>query len=429
VTEPRRQQAALRLRVRIAALCVGLAAVTCSHAAVLTGKLQGVQDIIEQAEKNGAYRCAPVQLAMAKSHARFTQVELDEGYFSRAKKHYAIAETNANEAYELSPPEKCAPKEISVEVPEIPVVPKVGDKDGDGYKDDEDECPEVPEDFDAVEDEDGCPEDEDTDGDGLKDFALYCFEPESGACDDVCILDPEDPDGYEDDDGCPEPDNDLDSILDADDECPDDPEDPDGYEDDDGCPDEDNDGDTVKDVDDQCPNVEGVAEEKGCPAAPPPPPPPPKPEIEGVVIKDKKIEIMETVHFAFNKAMIKPQSYSILNKVVEVLKLYPEIKIEVQGHTDNKGNDFYNWCLSGSRAKSVKNYLIAHGIEPYRLTSVAYGETCPIDTNATADGRAKNRRVEFIRTDVDEIERQCPIPEVPGKKKKKCKKFKVYKIY
>ncbi len=425
MTEPRRH-GSRGLSLRIAVVCLCASTVTCGYAAELQGKIEGVQDIIAQAEKNGAYRCAPVQLAMAKSHAAFADTELDEGYLSRAKVHYAIAETNANEAYKLSPPEKCAPKEISVDIPDIPVVPKVGDKDGDGYKDDVDGCPDNPEDFDAVADEDGCPEDEDTDGDGLKDFAIHCFEPEEGPCADACVLEPEDPDGYEDDDGCPEPDNDLDGILDADDGCKDEPEDPDGHADEDGCPEDDNDGDKILDVDDACPNIAGVAEEKGCPA-----PPKPVPVIEGVIIKDKKIEILETIYFEFNQATIKPESYGILDKVVKVLELYPELKLEIQGHTDNKGDDFYNYCLSGARAKSVMNYFIAHGIEAFRLTSVAYGETCPIDTNATEDGRAVNRRVEFIRTDVDEIERACPIPAAPTPKKKKakCKKFKVYSAY
>ena len=409
----------------IAVLAVVLASATCSHGAVLSGKLDGVHDIIVQAEANGAYRCAPVQLAMAKSHEKFARLELKEGYLSRAKKHFALSETNAEEAYKLSPPEKCAPKGVKVEVPDIPVVPKVGDRDGDGCKDDVDPCPDDPEDLDAFEDDDCCPEDQDTDGDGIKDFAKYCFKPEDGDCTDLCVLEPEDPDGYMDDDGCPDPDNDADGILDDGDKCPNDPEDPDGFEDEDGCPDADNDEDEILDVDDKCPLTKGVPEEDGCPA---------KPKIEGVIIKDKKIEILEKIYFAFNKAIIKPESYGILNKVVKVLEMYPEIKIEVQGHTDSKGNDFYNYCLSQARAKSVMNYLIAHGIPAYRLSSVGYGESCAVDTNATPDGRANNRRVEFIRTDVDEIERACPIPEPPTpkkgkKKKKKCKKFKVYEAY
>ncbi|MEZ4368821.1 MAG: hypothetical protein R2939_21460 [Kofleriaceae bacterium] len=122
--------------------------------------------------------------------------------------------------------------------------PNIGDRDGDGYKDDVDECPNEPEDFDEFEDADGCPE-PDNDRDGILDD------------DDECPLDPEDKDGFEDEDGCPDGDindRDGDGILDDVDQCPDDPEDKDGFEDEDGCPDPDNDQDGILDVDDLCPD-------------------------------------------------------------------------------------------------------------------------------------------------------------------------------
>ena len=109
--------------------------------------------------------------------------------------------------------------------------PSIGDRDGDGYKDDVDQCPDDPEDFDGFEDEDGCP-DPDNDKDGILDG------------DDECPLVPEDYDGDADEDGCPEGDDgdrDGDGIPDSIDQCPDDPEDLDGFEDKDGCPDPDND--------------------------------------------------------------------------------------------------------------------------------------------------------------------------------------------
>ena len=73
--------------------------------------------------------------------------------------------------------------------------------------------------------------------------------------------------------------------------------------------------------------------------------------------------------------------------------------IEVQGHTDDRGNDSHNMTLSDARAQSVREYLIAQGIDAARLTARGYGETTPIESNRTASGRAANRRVEFIRTD------------------------------
>ncbi len=367
----------------------------CGTASSLRGKLKGVEDIVTQAEANGAYTCAPVQLAMAKSHLKFARIELDEGYLSRAKKHAAIAEVNAQEAYDLSPPEKCAPKELRVEVP---IIPKVGDRDGDGCPDNVDKCPDDPEDYDGVTDDDCCPEDQDTDGDTLADSK------------DICIIDPEDTDGYLDEDGCPDIDNDADGILDESDRCPNDPEDPDGWQDDDGCPDTDNDADKVVDLDDECPNVPGVPEEKGCPK-----------KYTGVVITDKYIKILQKIFFEYNQAIIKPESFPILNEVVGVLKDRPEITLEIQGHTDDKGSDSYNLCLSTARAKAVMIYLIEHGISTSRLTSAGYGETCPIASNKTKEGRAENRRVEFMRTDVPEPDRPCPVPPMPSK----CKKFRL----
>ena len=104
--------------------------------------------------------------------------------------------------------------------------PNIGDRDGDGIKDDVDQCPDDPEDYDDFEDSDGCPE-PDNDRDGILDE------------DDACPNEPEDKDGFEDEDGCPEGnelDRDGDGILDDVDQCPDDPEDKDGFEDEDGCP-------------------------------------------------------------------------------------------------------------------------------------------------------------------------------------------------
>ncbi|MDP9035146.1 MAG: thrombospondin type 3 repeat-containing protein, partial [Myxococcota bacterium] len=137
--------------------------------------------------------------------------------------------------------------------------PSIGDRDGDGIKDDVDQCPDDPEDFDGFKDEDGCP-DPDNDNDGIPDV------------DDRCINVPEDHDGDHDDDGCPEGkdgDRDGDGILDSKDQCPDEPEDRDGFQDEDGCPDPDNDQDGIPDKLDQCPNdpedKDGFEDEDGCP--------------------------------------------------------------------------------------------------------------------------------------------------------------------
>jgi outer membrane protein OmpA-like peptidoglycan-associated protein len=307
---------------------------------------------------------------MAQSHLKFARIEMQQGYLSKASKHLWVAEPNANAALFLSPPQYCTDRGF--------VEAKPGDRDGDGYLDPEDGCPDDPENFNGFEDEDGCPDDPDTDGDGLPDSK------------DSCVLEPEDADNYLDEDGCPELDNDLDTILDAKDQCPTDPEDPDGYEDEDGCPDLDNDQDTVPDLKDQCPNEIGSStkEPLGCPT---------KPAL--VVVTDCEVKITQQIHFAYNKDTIRPESFPVLDAVVEVLGKNPSIKLEVQGHTDNRGSAQYNKQLSNRRAASVVRYLVSHGVDASRLTSQGYGFDRPLVPNSSDQNRALNRRVQFIRTE------------------------------
>ncbi len=126
---------------------------------------------------------------------------------------------------------------------------------------------------------------------------------------------------------------------------------------------------------------------------PPPPPPPPAPIVR---VEEKKIVITQKIHFEFDRAVIRPVSFHILDAVVDVLKRHSEIqKVQVEGHTDSVGSDSYNQRLSERRAKAVVAYLVRHGISSSRLTAKGYGEASPIDTNDTALGRARNRRTEF----------------------------------
>jgi OOP family OmpA-OmpF porin len=315
---------------------------SCSQAAVMRGRIDGLSQDVQNAEKNGAMRCAPRELALAKAHLRFAAVELDQGQMSDAAQQLMIAEPNARAALAQSPPDRCAER---------------------GFK-------EV------------VVEDKDTDGDNIPDSR------------DQCILEPEDVDGYLDDDGCPDPDNDGDGIPDANDKCPMKPEDIDGFQDADGCPDPDNDNDTVLDVDDFCPNTPGQpgGKKPGCPGL--------------VVVTAKEIRITQQIHFEFNKSTIRPESFPILDAVVEVLRDNPNITLEIQGHTDSVGGAAYNLKLSQSRADSVRKYLTGHGVDSGRLKSLGYGLTQPIVPNTTDANRALNRRVQFIRT-------EAPAPAPP----------------
>ncbi len=334
---------------RVVLLCMSTALLGfgCARAVRLRGEIATAKAELSEVEENGARKCAPRELAIAKAHLRFAELEISQGRGKRAAEHFEIARTNAAIANKKSPRDKCLGPAV--------VVAKCLD-----------------------EDEDGICDDNDLDGDGVMDNA------------DQCVLDPEDRDNYLDEDGCPDDDNDVDRIPDATDQCRDEAEDPDGFQDEDGCPDPDNDEDTILDVDDECPNDAGVPEEKGCPR-----------KYEGVEITNTHIKINQKIHNEYNKATIKKNSHWILDQVVKVLADYPKIMLSIEGHTDSKGSQKYNLRLSSKRAEAVKNYLIEKGgIDSNRLTSKGFGEDKPMESNATREGRAANRRVEFVRTDV-----------------------------
>lgn len=121
------------------------------------------------------------------------------------------------------------------------------------------------------------------------------------------------------------------------------------------------------------------------------------------VIKDIPMQPVEVgltvrldhIYFDFDKTTLKKESYAELAKVIDFLNRNPTVEIEIAGHTDSRGSDEYNQRLSQGRTQAVVDYLISQGISPKRLQAVGYGESRPVDTNDTEEGRAKNRRVEF----------------------------------
>lgn len=214
-----------------------------------------------------------------------------------------------------------------------PVQPLVGpkDTDGDGIMDPDDECVETP----GVPEYNGCPI-PDTDGDGF-------LDPDD-KCPTVPGIAP---------DGCPDNDRDKDGIVNDSDSCPDVPETANGFEDEDGCPDE---------LPEEIKQFSGV--------------------IEGI-------------YFDVNKDTIKPKSRKKLNQAADVLTRFPEIRLEISGHTDNQGKHAYNMDLSRRRAESVRDYLVRKGIDESRVKTVGVGPDQPIESNDNKAGRAKNRRIEF----------------------------------
>ncbi len=105
--------------------------------------------------------------------------------------------------------------------------------------------------------------------------------------------------------------------------------------------------------------------------------------------------VLEGVNFDFDKATLRQEDVSELDKNVEALKAWGDVNIEVAGHTDSKGSDAYNMELSQQRAEAVRNFLISRGVAADRLTAKGYGESQPVADNATEEGRFKNRRVEL----------------------------------
>ena len=265
------------------------------------------------------------------------------------------------------------------------------DADGDGICDGVDRCPGTPKG--CTVDSNGCPMD--TDGDGVPDGIDMCPGTPKGCTVDAkgCPMDSDGdgvPDGIDecpntptgstvDSKGCPL-DTDADGVADGVDQCPNTPM---GCTvDAKGCP-VDSDGDGVCDGVDQCPNTPAgsTVDAYGCPAARP--------------IEEKFI--LRGVNFESGSAAITPDSYSVLDQVVKSLKAYPEVRVEIAGHTDNVGKDEYNLVLSQKRADSVKQYLVNAGVSADHLVTKGYGESSPIASNATPAGRADNRRIEFRR--------------------------------
>lgn len=236
------------------------------------------------------------------------------------------------------------------------------DGDGDGVADKDDECPTV---FGATSNR-GCPEVKDRDGDGFEDKKDECPD-EAGSVN-----------------GCPDRDND--GVADKNDRCPDQA----GISSNGGCPEVkkqepvvfDSDGDGVTDDKDRCPGTPGPKSNNGCP------------EVRKET-KEQLAYATKAVQFETAKAILKNESYAVLDEIVTIMRQYPDYTLSISGHTDDIGNDERNLELSQQRAKACYDYLIFRGIKTERLRHAGFGENRPIAENTTASGRELNRRVEF----------------------------------
>jgi OOP family OmpA-OmpF porin len=239
---------------------------------------------------------------------------------------------------------KALPEVMATRAEPAAPVKVVKDTDGDGVVDDLDKCPGTP--AGVKVDQDGCPLD--SDGDGVPDYLDKC---------------PGTPAGVKvDRDGCP---------LDTD-------------------------GDGVPDYLDKCPGTPaGVkVDQDGCP-----PPvvqkavPQTASAMETAIVEKGRVTL--NVEFDFDKASIRKTSHQEIGNLADVMKKYPDLKIALEGHTDNVGGTAYNEKLSQRRVDAVKKYLMEKfGIDASRLSAKGYGLTKPVASNATKEGRQKNRRVE-----------------------------------
>ncbi len=270
------------------------------------------------------------------------------------------------------------------------------DTDGDGIQDHLDQCPDVP----GLPELDGCPRPEeiaqktDSDGDGIPDI------------DDRCPLEP----GLLKWQGCI--DSDADGLIDPEDRCPNlagiatfggcpyKPNDADG----DGVPDEldycvyikgsvatrgcpDTDGDGLSDIDDECPYFKGPKSNGGCPLTT---------TSDKESPKNLKPLKRVTVHFDTDKAVIKPHEYHLLYELATWLQQLSDYHILIAGHTDAEGSSPYNEGLGMRRAEAVRDFLRQRGVPIEKMELISYGETLPVDTNGTEEGKARNRRTEVI---------------------------------
>ncbi|MDI1448142.1 OmpA family protein [Polyangium sp. 6x1] len=256
---------------------------------------------------------------------------------------------------------------------------RLRDSDGDGILNDQDACPEVRGDRSVYAVENGCPSvyrkrANDADGDDVID--------DQDACPRVYGI----PQSDETRNGCPLDDAEEEALLEQ-------------YRD--NRPDSkgDADGDGLGDAVDACPEEKGapseVAAKNGCP--------------EAVRVTDREIVLLRELLFDTGRATLRSSSRQMLEEVAEVLFQHPEItRIEVQGHTDNRGTLPRNDALARQRAQAVRDLLVRRSIDPSRIVIKGFGPTAPVATNTTPEGRQRNRRATFV------ILERTPSPAPPS---------------
>ena len=238
--------------------------------------------------------------------------------------------------------------------PTAAVVMPPKDSDGDGVFDDADKCPNLA----GKALTEGCP---DGDDDGIADI--------DDKCKDVA--------GVSRYDGCPVPDTDGDGLNDDTDKCKTEK----GLKENGGCPIPDKDADGIADADDKCPDTKGSTENNGCPL----------PLVEGAELIETSLDSMTyRIYFDLNRALLLPDAFKVLKRIVDVLKADNSLHIDITGHADNTGTNTFNMSLSAERAHVTRDYFLSYYIGASRIKTSFYGSSRPVDDTQ----QWRNRRVE-----------------------------------
>ncbi|MBE6327659.1 MAG: OmpA family protein [Bacteroidales bacterium] len=315
----------------------------------------------------------------------------DYGLSSIAKKEKALTSiVEYNGVLSSDAVEKVIPFSVGVRLGVKIPCPRLKDQDRDGVIDKFDNCPNTP--VGLPVDTCGCPLD--TDGDGVYDYLDRCGDTPKGVLVDTCgcpldtdgdgVPDHQDQCPYTpkntpvDNHGCPF-DADGDGVPDHVDKCPRTPE---GVKvDQNGCP-FDTDGDGIPDYLDKCPTIPGVEANQGCP------------DVSEKARKAFK-NAEHGIEFEPGTAVLIRSSCHYIDKIISIMREYPNYRLVVNGHTDSSGSMAVNLKISKRRAMAIVDYMVERGIYPSRLKSFGHGGTQPIGDNKTLNGRKLNNRIEF----------------------------------
>lgn len=309
--------------------------VGCGAAGLPPKRLQAVRKALAAARDAGAYHCAPRELALAQANIEFAETEAVQGDVDQGEFHLQEAELNARAARQLSLAAGCDKRRASHRSGGEHVA--AVDRDRDGVPERVDVCPEQPEDEDGYLDQDGC-----------LDQALA---NEQDPCRDAtgAVL------GQGDGAACPD-------IRDA------------------------NEGELPDAICTSSAVAEPVA---ACADG----------RYRGIELRDNAVVLADGVAFDGRTTTLEGSSQLRLQALARWLLERPFVTLEIQGHVDSRGDAKENNALSLARAEVVRAVLLEHSVAESRLTTRGYGETRPLESNRTSQGRALNRRIEFVRTD------------------------------